>query len=53
MFLSKIEELRFAANNSNAVIISIYVSKRDVWVLEQEISIDNYKDAFETDMEDV
>ena len=41
--LSKIEELRFIAKSTNAAVIGIYESKLDASVLEQEISIDNYK----------
>ena len=41
--LSKIEELRFIAKSTNAAIIGICESKLDASVLEQEISIDNYK----------
>ena len=41
--LSKIEELRFIAKSTNAAVIDISESKRGASVLEQEISIDNYK----------
>ena len=41
--LSKIEELRFIAKSTNAVVIGICESKIVAPVLEQEISIDNYK----------
>ena len=41
--LSKIEELRFIAKSTNAAVIAICESKLDASVLEQEISIDNYK----------
>ena len=41
--LSKIEELRFIAKSTNAAVIGISESKLDASVLEQEISIDNYK----------
>ena len=41
--LSKIEELRFIAKSTNAAAIGICESKLDASVLEQEISIDNYK----------
>ena len=41
--LSKIEELRFIAKSTNAAVIAIYESKLDASVLEQEVSIDNYK----------
>ena len=41
--LSKIEELRYIAKPTNASVIGISESKLDASVLEQEISIDNYK----------
>ena len=41
--LSKIEEHCFIAKFTNAAVIGICESKRDASVLEQEISIDNYK----------
>ena len=41
--LPKIEELRFIAKSTNAVMIGICESNLDASVLEQEISIDNYK----------
>ena len=41
--LPKIEELRFIAKSSNAAVIGICESKLDASVLEQEISIHNYK----------
>ena len=41
--LSKIEELHFIAKSTNGVIIGICESKLHASVLEQEISIDNYK----------
>ena len=41
--LSKIEELCFIAKSTNTVVIGICESKLDASVLEQEISIDNYK----------
>ena len=41
--LSKIKELTFIAKSTNAAVIGICVSKLDSSVLEQEISIDNYK----------
>ena len=41
--LSKIGELRFIAKSTNAVVIGICEFKLDASVLEQEISIDNYK----------
>ena len=41
--LPKIEQLCFIAKSTNAVIIGICESKLDTSVLEQKISIDNYK----------
>ena len=41
--LSKIEELRYIAKSTNAAVIGICKSKLDASVLEQEISLDNYK----------
>ena len=41
--LSKIEELCFIAKSTNAAVIGICEPKLDTAVLEQEISIDNYK----------
>ena len=41
--LSKIEELRYIAKCTNAVVIGICKSKLDASVLDPEISIDNYK----------
>ena len=41
--LPRIEELHFIAKSTNAAIIGIFEPKLDVSVLEQEISIDNYK----------
>ena len=41
--LSKIEELRYFAKSTNAFVIGICESKLDPSVLEQEISLDNYK----------
>ena len=41
--LTKIEILRFIAKSTNAAVIGICESKFDASVLEQEISIDNYK----------
>ena len=41
--LSKIEELHFIAKSTNGVIIGICESKLHASVLEQEISIGNYK----------
>ena len=41
--LSKIEELHFIAKSTSGVIIGICESKFHASVLEQEISIDNYK----------
>ena len=41
--LSKIEELCFIAQFTNAAVIGICESKLDASVLEQDISIDNYK----------
>ena len=41
--LSKIQELRFIEKSTNAAVIGICESKLDASVLEQEISIDNYK----------
>ena len=41
--LSKIEEFCFIAKSTNAAVIGICESKLDASVLEQEISIDNYK----------
>ena len=43
ILLSKIEELRYIAKSTNATIIDICESKLDASVLEQEISLDNYK----------
>ena len=37
------DELRFIAKSTNAVVIDICESKLDASVLEQEINIDNYK----------
>ena len=44
--LSKIKELRFVAKSTNAAVILVSESKLDASVLEQEISIDNYKIQF-------
>ena len=41
--LSKLEELYFIAKSTIAALIGICESKLDALVLEQEISIDNYK----------
>ena len=41
--LSEIEEFRFIAKSTNAAVIGICESKFDILVLEQQISIDNYK----------
>ena len=41
--LPKIEELYFIAKSTNAAVIGICEPKLDASVLEQEISIDNYK----------
>ena len=41
--LPKIEELRFIAKSTSAAVIGICEFKLDTSVLEQEISIDNYK----------
>ena len=41
--LPKIEELSFIAKSTNTAVIGISESKLDASVLEQEISIDNYK----------
>ena len=41
--LSKIEELCFIAKSTNAAVIDVCESKLDASVLEQELSIDNYK----------
>ena len=41
--LSKIEELRYITNSTNAVVIGISKSNLDASVLEQEISIDDYQ----------
>ena len=41
--LPKIEELHFIAKSTNAAVIDICESKLNASVLEQEISIDDYK----------
>ena len=41
--LAKIEELRYIAKSINASVIGICEPKLDATVLEQEISLDNYK----------
>ena len=41
--LSKIEELRYIEKSTNAAVTDICKSKLDASVLEQEISLDNYK----------
>ena len=41
--LSKIEELHYIAKSTNAAVIGICESKLDTYVLDPEISIDNYK----------
>ena len=41
--LPKIEELHFIAKSTNAAVVDICESKLNASVLEQEISIDDYK----------
>ena len=43
IFLSKIEELSFIGKSTNTAVIGISEPKLDASVLEQEISIENYK----------